>query len=365
MRLHKLIICFFAVVLLVQVLCNIGITGDTRLNAPSHLRAWHSGTYVQLGWDLNPDEQIAGYNIYRSVNLNGEWHKLNPSTFPLTVFVDYSPFSDEVVYYKVTAVEIDGNESQASIPIEVKFRRITKKQAMQGLEAVSFDKNNIIANQQLLNASAMTLQQIQAFLDSWDSGLANLLISEKTAAQHIYDACQTYSISPYVVLATLQKEQSLITTENPSQQQLDWAMGWGDPSNFADQVQYGTRQFKLYYDNLGNYTDVAGVPWSVGELHTVWDGTVAPANIATAGLYIYTPWIGQGGGGQVGVGGNYLFWDLWYNTFQFSEPASIPSEVLSPVVGDLEVVYSLEQCSNTKWGSVSDLLILKYLTQRR
>jgi len=29
--------------------------------------------------------------------------------------------------------------------------------------------------------------------------------------------------------------------------------------------------------------------------------------------------------------------------------ASIPSEVLSPVVGDLEVVFSLEQCSGAKW----------------
>lgn len=29
--------------------------------------------------------------------------------------------------------------------------------------------------------------------------------------------------------------------------------------------------------------------------------------------------------------------------------ASIPSEILSPVVGDLEVVSSVEQCSNTKW----------------
>jgi hypothetical protein len=88
-------------------------------------------------------------------------------------------------------------------------------------------------------------------------------------------------------------------------------MGWGSPSNFGDQVANGARQFRLYLNGISGYG------WAVGQTHSVSDGSVTPANEATAGLYIYTPWIGQGGGGKQGVGGNYLFWDLFYNTFSF------------------------------------------------
>jgi hypothetical protein len=324
------------------------------LNAPKNVGAWHSGRYIQLRWDVILDDSIIKYNIYISIDLK-TWHKLNPFPFPFGIFVDYYPPSDEVFYYKVTAVDINGNESPTSLPVKVKSTYVSQKRSMRS-SAIAFDKNDIISDQHLLNSSTMTLQQIQEFMASHNSVLANYSARGKTAAQQIYDECQTYGINPYIVLTTLQKEQSLITSKTASQQQLDWAMGWGNPSNFSDQIKYGTRQFKLYYNNLGNYLDVAKVPWSVGQPHTVFDGTITPANTATAGLYIYTPWIGEGGGGRAGIGGNYLFWDLWYNQFQFkSKEISIRIDTYTAnprqvaVEQSTTLNFSFTNTGNTQW----------------
>jgi len=197
-------------------------------------------------------------------------------------------------------------------------------------EAISFDKNNIISDEQLTNFASMTLEEIQDFLHLHGSVLAGYSFDGRSAAQHIYDACQEHRVNPQVVLVALQKEQGLILSSTASQERLNLAMGW-DPSgiydshNFGDQVYWGTWQFRRCYENLQSYVDTKSVPWSVGEPHAVMDGTVTPGNRATAVLYIYTNWIG----GPEGIGGNYLFWDLWYNTFQFGIGQGMPMLELS------------------------------------
>ena len=46
------------------------------------------------------------------------------------------------------------------------------------------------------------------------------------ASRIIYDASQAYGINPRVVLATLEKEQSLVTDPSPIASQLNCAMGY-------------------------------------------------------------------------------------------------------------------------------------------
>jgi hypothetical protein len=292
-----------------------GASSLREVGIPSGLKAQHNGICVQLRWKHNPKEKIAGYNIYRSGRLIKKRHKINQSICSAASFRDSSLFNSQVVYYQVTTVDVDGKESFPSPPVEVKY--------------ILFDKNNIISDQELFNNSAMNLQQIQEFLIWQGSALACYMIDGKTAAQHIYDACQQYKVNPCVVFVTLQKEQRLITSTIVTQQQLNWAMGWGEPSDFVSQINRGTEQFRRYYDffraskkeesNLKGYKDEEGILWSAGYPHRVHDGIITPCNIATTGLYVYTPWVGQGGGGQKSIGGNYLFWDLWYNKFQFNE----------------------------------------------
>jgi hypothetical protein len=331
MKTRRNFIIVFCVSLLLAVVVGPATshTQEARLGPPSNIVAWHSGKYIQINWDADPSAAL-GYNVYRSVGSTEEWEKLTESPFRLTTFVDYAPPASETVYYKVTAVSKEGVEGQDSyaLPVET-LPPPEKPSAGAQMLAQAYSKDNIITDQQLTDSGAMSLSQIQSFLSSQGSVLANYSTAGKTAAQHIYDACQTHGINPQVVLVTLQKEKGLIksSTANPENLAMGWNTGDASTSNFADQVYWGTRQFKLYYNNLGGYRDRLGNPWAVGQPREVSDGTVTGANIATPGLYIYTPWIGQGGGGRTGIGGNYLFWDLWANTFGFgSEVGSVVAQ---------------------------------------
>ena len=326
MNSHRIVIILaFGLVLLLGVVFPFS-SGARNPEGPPNLVVWDSGSYVQLSWDNDPGINVSGYNIYRATETLGSWQKLNETPFQLTTFVDYSVPRSELVSYRVNQVTADGVELSSAAVAQISTAGTS---ALAQLTAqAAFDKNNIITDAQLINASAMSAADIQSFLASRGSVLANFSSGGKTAAQRIYDDCQTHGINPQVVLVTLQKEKGLITsgTANPN----NLAMGWntGDPTtaDFANQIYYGTRQFRRYYDDLAFYG------WTVGQPHTVSDGTVTAADTSTAGLYIYTPWIGQGGGGQTGVGGNYLFWDLWYNSFGFGASTLLASTGFPPTV---------------------------------
>ena len=325
------------------------IAGNEKLSAPNNLVAWQSGEYIQLRYDFDYEGQYE-YNIYRSPNLDGEWEKLNFIPFPLNTFVDYNPLVYETSYYKVVRIDFQGNEG---LPAIIKVQFDTMKIPIRVRSKASFNKNNIISDQQLINFSSMSLWDIQNFLSNHGSYLSTYYFNGRSAAQHIYDACQEHQISSQVVLTTLQKEQGLITSSSATQAQLNWAMGWDGSSDFGSQIYWGTKQFRRYYDDLESYG------WSVGVPHTVYDGVVTPANIATAGLYIYTPWIGEGGGGAPGVGANYLFWNLWYNTFGFNGTQSPPSAPVltfpgsdsapGPIINTLTPLMQWQDVSNADY----------------
>ncbi|MEA3398655.1 MAG: hypothetical protein U9R06_02835, partial [Patescibacteria group bacterium] len=122
-------------------------------------------------------------------------------------------------------------------------------------QAVSFDPNNIISDEEMLDASSMSLSDIQTFLSSKGGYIANHSFASaygpyKTAAEIIYNAannydcetsemyralndeekakfCEPATINPKLLLVLLQKEQSLIEEKTPTQKQLDWATGYG------------------------------------------------------------------------------------------------------------------------------------------
>ncbi len=145
------------------------------------------------------------------------------------------------------------------------------------------DVNYILSDYDLVKQS-MTRSEIQNFLNAYDSCLADYSANGHSAAWMIYNYSKIHSINPQVALATLQKEQSLITSTSCSASRLAWAMGWGDRSNFANQIEMGIRQFRRYLSYPENYT------FQVGKTSTV-DGSVKvkPDNAATAGQYNYTP----------------------------------------------------------------------------
>jgi hypothetical protein len=193
-------------------------------------------------------------------------------------------------------------------------------------QAYSINIHNIITDTELLDSTSMSVTRIQEFLKSKGSYLANYSTNGKSAAQIIFDAANYYHINPKYILVRLQVEQSLVYDSDPSQTQLDSAMGYGCPdggscnpeySGFYNQIYKSAEalQGPKYLQGIRDrgYT-ISG--WGPGITKTTLDGIqVRPENAATAALYTYTPWVGKYAGGDQRWGGTSLVGKLFQEWF--------------------------------------------------
>ncbi len=217
--------------------------------------------------------------------------------------------------------------------------------------AAVFDPNYIISDEEMLNADAMSLADIQTFLNYKGGYIANHMFKNhlgqlKSAAQIIYDAANNYEcdsldqyrsfsiaekekfceparINPKVLLVLLQKEQSLIEDKSPTQKQLDWAMGYAvcdncsmsDPGiqrwkGFGKQINSAALQFWDYMKNPHLYKYKPGQAYTVSNTGRP-SSVIMPRNRATAALYNYTPHV---------YNGNFNFYSLWLRYFTRQYP---------------------------------------------
>lgn len=193
--------------------------------------------------------------------------------------------------------------------------------------ALAFDPNFIISDDDMTDVFALDYNQIQAFLDR--GALGDLKTPDwqgrnRYAADIIWRAAQNNGISPKVILVLLQKEQSLIEDEDPTQKQLDWATGYAvcdscsmsDPSlerwkGFGKQVNSATLQFSEgYLADIEKYGVTSG-NFGPGKTITIDGIRVTPQNAATAALYAYTPHLE----------GNRNFAYLWQTWFGRNYPS--------------------------------------------
>ncbi len=204
----------------------------------------------------------------------------------------------------------------------------------------AYEGGNLIDDSVFLNAGSMTKTDIQSFLAGKNAGLANLSFvldcdiagtqakqiylsigapcGQSTPASHIiYYSAQIYGINPQVILATMQKEQSLTTAANPTSWQLNQAMGYNCPtsggcnaSTFFYQIDNGTWVLRFHYERArGNmnwwYTSAS---WTCGTEKAYYKPNLYPgknvdffdqdgkyyrthyiSNAATSAFYCYTP----------------------------------------------------------------------------
>jgi hypothetical protein len=254
------------------------------------------------------------------------------------------------------------------------------------LSGSSFQPGRIIDDAVFYNPNAMTVQQIQDFLnkkvpvcDTWgtkiysgtktraqsgtDRGIPPPYTclkdyrqdmpektassycgympaaANQTAAQIIYTVSQACGVNPQVLLVLLQKEQRLITDDWPFPTQYRSATGYGCPDTapcdaqyygFYNQIYRAAWQYKIYRANPNNYNYRAGRNNYIQYNPNASCGgqTVYIENQATAGLYIYTPYVPNakalsnlyGTGDSCSAYGNRNFWwmfsDWFGNTYQ-------------------------------------------------
>lgn len=186
--------------------------------------------------------------------------------------------------------------------------------------AAEFNPNFIISDEEMQNWQSMDVSDISAFLKNSGGYLSTFSTEDwlgvrKTASEIIYNSAKDNRINPKYLLVKLQKEQSLISSSNPTQKQLDWATGYGvcdgcsmdDPAiqkykGFGTQVEKAAGIMRWYYDN---YLSEAWIK-RANVAYTIDGMPVIPHNLATAFLYTYTPH----------MEGNQNFWKLWNKWFQ-------------------------------------------------
>jgi hypothetical protein len=229
-------------------------------------------------------------------------------------------------------------------------------------DASSFNPGNLISDGAFINTNSMSENDIQNFLEQKGSLLKDFSENGRRASKIIYDAAHghgdasgeyaginiTETVSPEVILATIQKEEGLIEGyySNPAhynQTRLNWAMGYAvcdscsldDPQvvkykGFTKQIENAVWTMRYNYEKLarGNYIHVGNArnhnracPDDSDDRTCVWQGDYITMRShsdqddyqdftidskASAVLYRYTPYVYYG---------NYNFWSYFNNWF--------------------------------------------------
>ncbi len=222
------------------------------------------------------------------------------------------------------------------------------------LAQTDFNPNFIISDTEMRDLGSWTRNDIQKFLDDKGSYLRKYQDTDidgmlKPAADIIYNAAIANQINPKFLLVTLQKEQSLITDDQPTQKQLDWATGYAvcdgcflsDPSvqkhkGFAKQVDDTASLMRWYYDNRDiSFVKKKDTPIRIDNTE------VTPQSWATAFLYTYTPHLH----------GNKNFWRIWNTWFsQFYPDGTLLKAV------DQDDIWLIQNDQRRKFANKSALL---------
>jgi len=161
--------------------------------------------------------------------------------------------------------------------------------------ALTFNHNRIMDDQVFDNTSRMTASQIDTFLDQFPSSCISTnnhfqavdptgyapnagftYGANVSAGRVIYDAAQAYSLNPQVILATLQKEQSLVTGGSGcSTLQYTGAMGYGCPDggtthNYSSLNLYTLNGAKVTSVNGTCVNTAAKAGFSQQVIHSAW-----------------------------------------------------------------------------------------------
>ena len=116
---------------------NWGRTDFTAPLAPNGLAATAGNAKVLLNWNNNTEDDLAGYNIYRSTTSGGGYTKVNTSLQTSSDYNDTGVTNDTTYYYVVTAVDTSSNESGYSIQVSATPSSVIPPAAPRGLFATS------------------------------------------------------------------------------------------------------------------------------------------------------------------------------------------------------------------------------------
>lgn len=227
-----------------------------------------------------------------------------------------------------------------------------KEEVLGASNLPTFDPNFIMSNQTFSSTRSFPNEDsVQKYLDSTGSPLRSFNVEGKRASYWIFGASrgQTSSrfgvvpnINPGVILAYLEKEQSLISLKNydvykdPSNR-IKNAMGYGCPDTaacdekykgFVNQVNWGAYQLQFNYNNSSSGRNV--LPYKTqNTIATLDEFNVFLTNEATAAQYRYTPHVCFG---NINLWGIIVAngWGVETKTYNFQELISNNIKICTP-----------------------------------
>ncbi len=87
---------------------------DAAPAAPTGLVATPHDAEVELDWDDNTEDDLDGYNVYRSTTSGSGYTQINGSLVSTSNYTDNTVTNDVTYYYVVTAVDLGANEGSYS-----------------------------------------------------------------------------------------------------------------------------------------------------------------------------------------------------------------------------------------------------------
>jgi hypothetical protein len=107
----------------------------------------------------------------------------------------------------------------------------------------TFDPDNLIGDVNFAAVDSLNPSAVQQFLAS-QSGILDAHSTPdhsgvtRSAGAIICQAAKAWQVSPKVILATMQKEEGLLSAATPSVTALEWAMGCGVPGAGSSDTAY-------------------------------------------------------------------------------------------------------------------------------
>jgi hypothetical protein len=110
----------------------------TPPSPPSGIVVLNGDNRVDLYWDDNYEDDLAGYNVYYSYSYDGKYTLLGSTQS--NYFTDWGPANGVTYYYAVTAYDYNGNESDLSYDVAYATPR------PEGFNQAIFDYNRFPEN---------------------------------------------------------------------------------------------------------------------------------------------------------------------------------------------------------------------------
>ena len=222
--------------------------------------------------------------------------------------------------------------------------------------ARAVDANNLIPDAEFTSWQTLDADGVQQFLNTrGGTRLRTYREGGLSAAQIIANAARANGINPFVILSTIQKEESIVDSNYNFDYRIVWAMGYGvcdscslsDPNvvkyrGFTNQITNGAWQLKRNY----SYWAVNGSAWNVGRTMIIDGQAVRFATRATSSLYRYTPHLP----------GNENFVNIYnrYKTFRptatYSSRISTPARSFTLRPGQTRTIYAtIKNTGSATW----------------